>query len=661
MSSAFGRAEAIEWGRNTLPNDFHPNIASTDNASLVRHGYDIIKVAHEKQQLHLPLRLNKDRILLICDESIIPFEDLAAFQALKNALLEIATEGVEIPTYPGFVPSNTSPPFRKSYLECYPAVHALLDEFISKGLAIVLDAEHASKIAPNTLNLGNSMGWAVKSSKECGRQTGDLNDLNFDEGKAWCSEKYGPVVFPTIVDFIVQIIEAKDIYGIKNISIYEHDITGAHQLVFFKPKSTPLLTFQLLNGFFIIFLAGIFGWNGMSFAFNIISKILVILFRAKMPLSKTTIYSDNILGVCPTREIEPCFSIIESTVSGLLGPASISPEKRKSSLNTERSMVAIGWKISLLDETVSPSARTLTKGVAIIYSIDLSKKISIKDLQRLAAYCYYFCIIFPELRFLLGDLYFPLRGVNYSRNKYLQISLTPSFITAVLIWRAAITLYLSDRGFTRSLEDFRIPRRAIGLEFDGSAFGAGIRIFNLESPSSPLPDIASSPRMSGSIAYSFGPAICHTSIYQNSCELLALTLGLLLITKLQDCSTPTLIHLRGDSNTALEWASDSNFQIGSSRATVMLLVEICRRYKFVFAKDYSQITSEVNWRCDTFSRLTYVSGNNTFDLGESSLLPSDNSYNSELSALINACDPRLPLSSVDDIVSHWQLIRNLLC
>jgi len=267
----------------------------------------------------------------------------------------------------------TPPPTRTGYRDCFPAVHALLHEFIQKGLGIVLDAAHAAKIPENTLHLGNSMSWAVKSSKRCGRQTGDLLDLNFDAGKEWCSVEYGPVEFPTIKDFIIQILELKDIFGLENIVFYEHDITGAHQLLFFRPASTPLLGFKLLNGFIIIFLAGIFGWNGMSFAFNIISKILVYIFKALMPLGRNTIYSDNILGVCPSAETERCFTIIESTISGLLGPAAISPEKRKTSDNPNQSIIAIGWEISKMG-TISPSPRTLAKGVGYFFSVDFEEK-----------------------------------------------------------------------------------------------------------------------------------------------------------------------------------------------------------------------------------------------------------------------------------------------
>jgi len=659
VSSSFGRADARVWGLQTLPNDFPTDIADKDNAHLIRCNFDIIKMAKEKQQALLPSRLNISRIKIVCDESLIPDKDKNDFLKLKKILLDFADEGVEIPTPTDFTPSNISPPTRKSYAECFPAVHALLFEFIEKGLAIVIDADHAARIPPNTLHLGNSMGWAVKANKASGRQTGDLLTLNFDEGKAWCSNQWGPVEFPSIVDFIVQILELKDIHGLENISIYEHDITGAHQLLFFKPKSTPLVTFELLNGFFIIFLAGIFGWNGMSFAFNIISKLLGYIFRARMPLGRNTIYSDNILGVCPSSELNNSFNIIETTVADLLGPASITPEKRKSCQNDKRSMVALGWEISLLG-TICPASKSLAKGIGYFYSIDLSLRISLIDLQRLAAFGYYFCKIFPELRFLLGDLYFPLRGVNFSRNKNLQINLTPSFITAVLIWRAALTLYLSDHGFERPLEDFRIPTRAVLLEFDGAPHGGGFRIWKLSSPSGPIPHIDSTPNASGSFAFSFGPAICHISIYQNACELLALTLGLLYISTMQNCATPTLIHLRGDSVTALEWATNSSFQIGSSRATVMLLVETCRRFKFVFAKEYQLVPTDINWRCDSLSRLEYISSSHTFALGDQYHLPSVDLKNSQFSNLIDACDPRIPLSSVEDLISHWQTIRNFL-
>jgi len=373
-------------------------------------------------------------------------------------------------------------------------------------------------------------------------------------------------------------------------------------------------------------------------------------------------YSDNILGVCLITEVDRSFSTIEDTVAGLLGPAAISSEKRKSStFNQERTITALGWVISLSRATISPSLRTLTKGVGYFFAIDLSLgSISIKDLQRLAAFGYYFCRIFPELRFLLGDLYFPLRGVNYCQNRLIQISLNPSFNTAVLLWRAAFCLYLSERGFERPLEDFRPPIRAIGVEFDGSPFGAGIRIFPIPFSSLTFPDISSTPLASASLPYSFGDAICHTSIFQNTCELLSLTLGLLLVSTLQDCSSPTLILLRGDSVTALEWASDSSFQIGASRATVMLLVEVCRRFKFILAKDYDLISSEDNWRSDSLSRLSYHSGGQSFPLGDNSHFPTPDNGNSLFSTLITLCDPRSQLTTVEQITSQWNSIRRNL-
>lgn len=79
--------------------------------------------------------------------------------------------------------------------------------------------------------------WAVKSGKPEGRQCGDVVDLNSEECRIQCQERWGSIEFPTIEDYIADVIlPLTDEHSFEGVDLWKQDLNGAHQLLFFAPE-----------------------------------------------------------------------------------------------------------------------------------------------------------------------------------------------------------------------------------------------------------------------------------------------------------------------------------------------------------------------------------------------------------------------------------------
>ena len=92
------------------------------------------------------------------------------------------------------------------------------------------------------------------------------------------------------------------------------------------------------------------------------------------------------------------------------------------------------------------------------------------------------------------------------------------------------------------------------------------------------------------------------SSYQNTCEFLAATIGILSCLRFQPVGESyVVIELKGDSVTALQWASTSRFKSASVNRAAVLFTLLVVRQRVVIA-EVEHVLAEFNGVCDDLSR-----------------------------------------------------------
>jgi ribonuclease HI len=322
-------------------------------------------------------------------------------------------------------------------------------------------------------------------------------------------------------------------------------------------------------------------------------------------------------------------------------------------LNEQRSIVALGWLISLKRRSLTISEKSLKKALGYFFSTNLKKKLSLKKLLRLASFAQRLTLVLPELKILLPDLYLPLIGMN---NMRAEVTLPEETVTAILFWRAALLLYYVENLFERPLESMRIRRPAYLVEFDGSLTGWGLRIYRVEDMMEETlictVSLGAHPRIIARIKAHPQP-----SSYQNAMEMIAFTMGLVVLAS--KGFREVTVMARGDSISALEWMTGEKFKAGRSRAAVTLFLELCRRFDFQMHTDYTHLSSEENDPCDRLARQKPRAPGSRDDAVEYIHSPVEH-YARALVPLAELCDPTQSLTSAEEILDFWVMLRELL-
>ena len=83
------------------------------------------------------------------------------------------------------------------------------------------------------------------------------------------------------------IIEASDKHGgYSKIALWKTDLKGAFTLLKIRPEDVHLMMYEMIGSLTLIHLAGMFGWTGMPFAFNVVTRVgLALIVKRSRPMS----------------------------------------------------------------------------------------------------------------------------------------------------------------------------------------------------------------------------------------------------------------------------------------------------------------------------------------------------------------------------------------
>lgn len=235
----------------------------------------------------------------------------------------------------------------------------------------------------------------------------------------------------------------------------------------------------------------------------------------------------------------------------------------------------------------------------------------------------------------------------------ISVDLTPAAKRAICLWRTMlIVLRLDEDRFARSFESFQdSPVADYVGEFDSSLEGSAVLIFKAATASGTTAETI----LGGGAVSLASLAFKDDSSHQNTSEFIGAILVILVLRKL-GIRNPKVM-LRGDSITALTWASEERFRgdLVTNASIVFILLMIATGTEIV---SQHHIPGEQNWRCDGLSRPSL--GKTAEDLGLSGVRLLSLTDDPDMVEILQLCDPRCSISSEDDFASFWRRVNDVV-
>ena len=606
-----GEAAAAEWGEgfefDRTTTTRHANLI--EGASSNRR--QALAEAGRQSWLRLnsksPGRLNQTRVTV----SLSPDNP----HLTDTLLLAAEGGGVRVPVPDGFTPNcadgGQPPRLPSNTATVGGALRKMIHQaIIEPGLGFVLTLKDARRLIPD-LHV-SPCAWAPKDATASGRNCINCSNggnlpgnapLNSDDLRTWMRTRWGHLSLPTIEDLVCMVIDFYATHATPSnptprIVIWKMDIKGAYTLLTFHPDDLHLVGCLLPGNYVVIPQGGTFGWTGMPFVFNVITKAVVwelnkgsSTYRIK---GRVLMYVDDLFGVSLASDVQEDMSKAQRLIVDLLGDQAVATTKTESS---ETALDVIGYRIDIARQRVGITERNRHKAFAAIWALGDGNSVSVRQLQRVASHASRYKRVVPLIAPYTNTLHKARRGYT---NKNARLSLTARQMTAVWMVRVLLIAALTrDKDFTRSFTSFGNHQRSPQwvIEYDASLEGIGIIWFEVQD--------------CGMEVAVGGCAVNLTrwkwreegSGMMNFVEFLAGTIG---IKALADKGVRNVaIKMRGDNKAAMKWAKDKTFRseragkvaIGHVMLTVRAGIDVVASEHLPHGKHY-----DWNWRADWLSR-----------------------------------------------------------
>jgi hypothetical protein len=362
-----------------------------------------------------------------------------------------------------------------------------------------------------------------------------------------------------------------------------------------------------------------------------------------------SMYTDDMIGVCLRRDIEVDLATTRSLCIRLLGDNAVEDEKTE----WGRRLTVIGWDIDLDNSLVTVSRRNALKAFYGFAAINLDRPVPMPVIERWASWAERYSTVCVYMK--------PFRRVLYSRVRHLLQNITVKLDNdvrqAVRLYAALTALIVVREGsFSRSLQSFARTPESVVLEFDGSLEGVGVIWYSVIYDETGRHEVP----LGGSAADLRGLCFGSDTQFQNCAEFIAVVMGILGLMVLEIDVKAVL--LRGDSETALSWASGGNFRSFNVMNAAAVFAYLCAATGFRVVERV-RISSEVNWRCDQLSRRSV--GESWMET-ERKLARRDGRMKGlrkvevNMQEVLQLCDPKAQWASETEFGVFWRRAMNLL-
>jgi hypothetical protein len=616
-SEIYSMTDAIEWGKDFK---FPVDTGKRDAEDLMKFG-SLEALCEHRHSLIAEDKLSVERVLNVVTE-----ERLTTFKGHrdKERAIEIAKHGMVIPVSDNFKASNQRPPLRKKYLLVRGAVNRILHEMYVKGGTVLLIPTDLAITIPGIHF--SSQHWTTKKEKACGRSLGDAsndphgNSLNDVEGQVQNAVRslWGEVVHPTLIDLALMILRVAETYGWENLVLWKMDLKGAFGLLRIFSGDVKKLAFELTDNLTLLHTAGMFGWTGTPFAFSVFSRLLegCIDHDIKGGLK---VYVDDLCGCSGLEDSVDDQDIAEKICLGLMGKGSLASDKHYQG----RRLDMLGWSFDLDLRTVSVSETNHLKTVFSMFSIDHDKKYNLKTWQAVASRASRYVTVCPHMKPYTSSFYDMIK--EFHGNTWVLKHLTDNCKEDLQMWKAFLCILIPfETRFARSLLSFREEDPTIKLEYDASLTGLGIILSEHKQDAWTIVQHIG-------IEFPFGELIKNDSSYQNSCEFIAIVIGLYLTALLGYRDFGYCLY--GDNVSSLSWAIHGGGTSPRAKAASIAMALICIRIQ-ANLRTINHVPGKMNTTTDGLSR-----GKTFIDLDLPSLTTSSPEFCILVLDLLNVINP----------------------
>lgn len=624
--SKAGEKEALHWASDLKD---WPERVKLRDAERLRQAGTLEALAMDLQAQTRPHRLNKERIDQVC--AMVPelVPDLL-FQEVRDKLYLIAQEGMRVTTPKAYLANGMPPSMGEKERRMQPAICKLVMKIYDKGYGLLIplaDMNGEQELSGLSLNY-LSTGWATKDLKVEGRITIDPShttpssaslNLPHRESQATGRKQYGTHPLPTLRDLVAMIVAAEHTHG-GDLTLIKLDLQGAFHLLNFCPDSLRLMCSRLRGDMVLVWLTGNFGHSHTPFAFGVLSKFLELVVNAlgvdidAYRVFGVRIYVDDLMVAVRATEAGRVRTLLEAVIGTLLGDSAVATEKTE----VGRRLTLIGWDTDLDARTVTMSRKTLLKAIYFFGLVREGRFIAYRDMEVLAALTERLSGVAPELAGFKSYLYNSFKW----RNRHSTLELDDTALVALHLCRAIVVRHLTHMSACYSF-DRLVPRRPTWVvEYDGSIYGIGGRLFELVAGrevlrlciSLDMPDeVASHPERDN---------------IQNGCELLAASISAAALLSLGASGAALL--LRGDSMVSGSWLSKGHYASHFSKNSSLLWLTLLQSCGFTIEL-WVHLPKASNTACDDLSRRL-----------RPTLLSCPPAVNSALDRLVALCNPIAP-------------------
>lgn len=611
----YGVLEAVNWAEGfTWP----PDISERDEKR-IREAGSLTAAVASIQQRYRPFRLSRERIMTWVDSSDEDFD----------RLIDLA-EGMRVLVDSEFVPNEKPPPLRNMYKRAASAVNKLLHEWWLEDLAMVVRT--STLVAQPGVHFSPAH-WTTKAGKREGRVLFDSSDdshgpsLNSDSAREKLRARYGEIAHPTLDDFVLMVLdsEAQHPESLEELVLWKWDLRKAFTLLSFRPEDARLLACELTDDLSLVYHAGLFGWTGTPFAFQVISRTLHKLLSQRGV--SQLVYVDDIGGACRQDILMNTKATVRTVTEGLLGPKALAEQKWESG----RRLDFIGWEVDLDTRRVSLKRRNFLKVLHGFFAVDLNAKWTGRLVERLASWASRYAAVLRHLRPFSDDLYGELKGW---KNRDAAREIRPRGKRAVVMWRVVLcAAYFDDNRVTRPLESFRVCPPDVTIAYDASLTGVGVGIETIGGELVLL--------YSAQFPFDLGA----DASFQNTAEFIAVVLGCGMLVSLGWRSAR--IHLKGDSMTSLVWGSTERFKGDLCTAAAICYVLIGMDYDLQVVST-EHVRGIDNQFYDSLSRRPEMKTSHAYPWVESTAVDE----------LLHYCNPTISLLDPAEVAPLWQGVKS---
>ena len=163
--------------------------------------------------------------------------------------------------------------------------------------------------------------------------------------------------------------------------MWKADLRGAFTLLNYHADDVHLMACELTRDLVCIYHTGQFGWTGMPFAFDIITRTLRKVVRS-MIRGRMTMYVDDMIAVCMVWDLEHDKQQAKAVSEGLLGSKAIADDKWADGTRLD----VIGWTVDLTQRLVTIARKNFLKTLYGFFEVDLSRPVQVRTLKCLTSW-----------------------------------------------------------------------------------------------------------------------------------------------------------------------------------------------------------------------------------------------------------------------------------